>query len=1014
SNLSSTAVQSDTLFFTFARRRQPRSFNTKRLSTIGKMVHIKVSRLLNSVDDRQDADSLKLLLGLALAATSLANPIDVLFRRQCVESCGSTCYYQSTINEAVSTGCRNLKSGNTPGGYPHVYNNYEDFNFAANSPYYEYPILHSFQPYTGGSPGPDRVVFTYSCALQGIITHTGADGEQPGLVGGDDMRSPSRLIFGASGILRQSAAELAEEHLCFHSFQCSIESAFDRTVSCNKPPRYESIMSASSLAAQSSISSSSRGRAPITPTSSEAVASGRPRSQSNGSPSAKRKRLVGERDSIHNLYEEMITIFVGPDRYPFYVYKELVKKDAAFFKTALDGFFTEGKTQEISLPEDYVQTFRVYQTWLQTGELRYNFDEEGLWLTLGKLWIFADKMCSPRFGNRIVDAIFDTLAQNKNESVPVPDVDTVHYIYDNTVKKSKLRRIFTRVFIMLAPTNACLTAYPIEFLAEVIARISSDTITWECLKREHGPASIPREHSWYYNKKGTDPPDASFVAQMPSHGPANDEGTSRDGRRVVSMWMARGNIAEEEPQGELQGSDPSHQSQQPNPADPSSTQAQKTVEASDEPDESRPLPAAVDFADFASRSNVGRADAEKRNTRFTFTSIAETESSDEQRKSTRFSQILDQFPSLTRGFRQSFSHRQSSNRASTARRSSRFSWLFHPKHGGYDVEGQPIQEKWRRRDSKAVPKSWKFLGIDASGIGNAVSDAAHKLKPNHSSAMYEKAKIRQQQLTRSKTGQLMYKYTFYLFLVSLVYLVLVGVPIWKGAVWYMYILFDKHLVLKAGLTITLGLGFLYAYAPLLINFEPTAPTPPESEDGYPVNYKGDTALIIPCYKSEKLIGATLAASLKIFPRESIFVIANGNSPEPLDNTASVCREYGVSHTWSPLGSKIIAQFVGCYVARKFPNVLLIDDDCLLPPNLPIVSDRMRGNIKCIGYIMRSVGPEGTPGSLCQQAQDVEYKLCGLTKDFAGKVGSVTFPHGCIVLWDRELLIKTFEIHPGFS
>ena len=144
------------------------------------------------------------------------------------------------------------------------------------------------------------------------------------------------------------------------------------------------------------------------------------------------------------------------------------------------------------------------------------------------------------------------------------------------------------------------------------------------------------------------------------------------------------------------------------------------------------------------------------------------------------------------------------------------------------------------------------------------------------------------------------------------------------------------------------------------------------------------------------------------------VVANGNSPEPLDNTASVCHEYGVSHTWSPLGSKIIAQFVGCYVARKFPNVFLIDDDCLLPPNLPIVSDRMRGNIKCIGYIMRSVGPEGTPGSLCQQAQDVEYKLCGLTKDFAGKVGSVTFPHGCIVLWDRELLIKTFEIHPGFS
>ncbi|KAL8820241.1 MAG: hypothetical protein Q9223_001505, partial [Gallowayella weberi] len=121
----------------------------------------------------------------------------------------------------------------------------------------------------------------------------------------------------------------------------------------------------------------------------------------------------------------------------------------------------------------------------------------------------------------------------------------------------------------------------------------------------------------------------------------------------------------------------------------------------------------------------------------------------------------------------------------------------------------------------------------------------------------------------------------------------------------------------------------YAYAPLLINFEPTAPLPEVDESG-----RGDTALIIPCYKSEKLISHTLEAALKIFPKENIFVIANGSSTEPLDNTATVCKEYGVSHTWSPLGSKIIAQFVGCYVARNFPYVLLIDDDCLLPQICP--------------------------------------------------------------------------------
>ncbi|KAL8712682.1 MAG: hypothetical protein Q9220_003214 [cf. Caloplaca sp. 1 TL-2023] len=333
---------------------------------------------------------------------------------------------------------------------------------------------------------------------------------------------------------------------------------------------------------------------------------------------------------------------------------------------------------------------------------------------------------------------------------------------------------------------------------------------------------------------------------------------------------------------------------------------------------------------------------------------------------------------------------------------------------GHDVEDYPSSKKMRKRDSKAIPKSWITLGISGSGLGNAASNVANKLHTTNFRVMYEKAKVRQQKIQRSRTGQLIFKYTFYLFLVASVYLGLVGLPLWRGAVWYMYILFQKHLVLKAGLAITFGLAFLYAFTPLLINFEPTAPIP-EVEEG--VHSKGrsqDTALIIPCYKSENLIGETLEAALKIFPKENIFVVANGNSPEPLDGTAAVCEQYDVSHTWSPLGSKIIAQFVGCFVARRFPHVLLIDDDCLLPPNFPIVSDRLRGNVKCIGYIMRATGPSGSKGTLCQQAQDLEYKLSGLAKSFAGKVGSVTFPHGCLVLWDRELLVQTFQEHPGYS
>ncbi|KAI4134098.1 MAG: hypothetical protein LQ341_006084, partial [Variospora aurantia] len=181
------------------------------------------------------------------------------------------------------------------------------------------------------------------------------------------------------------------------------------------------------------------------------------------------------------------------------------------------------------------------------------------------------------------------------------------------------------------------------------------------------------------------------------------------------------------------------------------------------------------------------------------------------------------------------------------------------------------------------------------------------------------------------------------------------------------------LVVPAGTAAFLSTGFLYAYLPLLVLFEKEPPPhpPPVSASQTEYGQARDTTLLIPCYKSEKLISSTLEAALKVFPRENIFVVANGNSPTPLDNTAAVCERYGVSHTWSSIDSKMVAQFVGCYVAKQFRNMLLIDDDCLLPPNFPIVTDRFTLSVKCVGYTIKSVGTSSSKGTLSQQAQDVE-------------------------------------------
>lgn len=102
------------------------------------------------------------------------------------------------------------------------------------------------------------------------------------------------------------------------------------------------------------------------------------------------------------------------------------------------------------------------------------------------------------------------------------------------------------------------------------------------------------------------------------------------------------------------------------------------------------------------------------------------------------------------------------------------------------------------------------------------------------------------------------------------------------------------------------------------------------------------------------------------------------------------------------------------MTRAFKYVLLIDDDCALPSNFPIVTDRMTDMIKCIGYTIKSVGANSSVGTIVQQAQDLEYKMSGLQREFAGKLGSATFPHGAISIWDRQFLAEAFKYHPGFS
>lgn len=222
-----------------------------------------------------------------------------------------------------------------------------------------------------------------------------------------------------------------------------------------------------------------------------------------------------------------------------------------------------------------------------------------------------------------------------------------------------------------------------------------------------------------------------------------------------------------------------------------------------------PQPAAIDFAQVAVEDEGVVGASEKGNKRATFVPPPDEPVNDSPRSSNRASVIFNRLSYVARNFVGSGDRPSMSECGKSAHQSVQ----SNPNRDSYDFEGHPAARRLRKRDSLAVPKSWRFLGIDGSGLGDTVSNVTNKIRKASFRDMYEKAKIKQETIQRSKTGQTIFQYTFYVLLVATVYFLLVGMPLWRGFAWYMYIVFQKHLVLKAGLTITFGIGFLLVVLP---------------------------------------------------------------------------------------------------------------------------------------------------------------------------------------------------------
>lgn len=93
------------------------------------------------------------------------------------------------------------------------------------------------------------------------------------------------------------------------------------------------------------------------------------------------------------------------------------------------------------------------------------------------------------------------------------------------------------------------------------------------------------------------------------------------------------------------------------------------------------------------------------------------------------------------------------------------------------------------------------------GLQRSVTNASY-FKRSELFGTYEKAKKKGVEIQRKKWVQITFEYSLYLLMILFIYFVLIGMPLWKGAVWWMYWVVQTKFVLPGGFGITLGIALL--------------------------------------------------------------------------------------------------------------------------------------------------------------------------------------------------------------
>lgn len=169
---------------------------------------------------------------------------------------------------------------------------------------------------------------------------------------------------------------------------------------------------------------------------------------------------AGPRELIRysGLHRSIVTVYVSPEKYPFYLHKGRLCQQSSYFEKAFQGPFKEAESGSVWLEEDGVDEFKLFEQWLYSGRFSYSKTSDDPSLLLVKVFCFAEKRGIPTLQNATLDAIRDRATEQHVSlaslnpayakphnffwsAVPTTTASAIHYAYQHASERSPLRKL---------------------------------------------------------------------------------------------------------------------------------------------------------------------------------------------------------------------------------------------------------------------------------------------------------------------------------------------------------------------------------------------------------------------------------------------------------------------------------------------------------------------------------------------------------------------------------------------